>query len=293
MADGPESSGAKVGDLPPQADRTTKATAPDCATYESMVDAMKEYAFVGGFSVRGFEPLRIMSIKFYEAELLSKQSHLWLKLAPYGRWTPDMWELTLSSKEEYREKMLEIGELLAKHCMLSNHDILDRAYVDWDAAEAIKNLQEMVQRTRTDEDLCSDKHSMAKLLSSYSGWTREFCDPTNGYGMVPFLKWPLEGLLQGHISEELSAIRRGFLYNLRDLMGRLAMAVGGGSALLLPMIVMTFLTSQTARLLIVCSSVLGFSTLMACTAASKENIVAATAAYAAVMVVYIGSASPS
>ena len=74
---------------------------------------------------------------------------------------------------------------------------------------------------------------------------------------------------------------------------RLLFSVTGGAALLVPMIIMTFYTSQHARLIVVALAVILFSIFMAATNAPRDSIVAATAAYAAVMVVYIGSASPS
>jgi hypothetical protein len=59
------------------------------------------------------------------------------------------------------------------------------------------------------------------------------------------------------------------------------------------MILMEFLTTQTARLVIGSVAVSAFSIFMAiATAAPEEVLLSATAAYAAVMVVYVGTASP-
>ena len=80
---------------------------------------------------------------------------------------------------------------------------------------------------------------------------------------------------------------------LKDLLWRIAFALGSGATLLAPMLIMTFRKSQETRLIVICVAVVLFGTIMACTTTSRENIVAAVAAYAAVMVVYIGSASPS
>lgn len=80
------------------------------------------------------------------------------------------------------------------------------------------------------------------------------------------------------------------LGNLSMVVDRLIVALAGGAGMLAPMIIMAFATSRTARLLVVSLATLVFANFMALTSASKENVVAATAAYAAVMVVFIGSA---
>ena len=71
------------------------------------------------------------------------------------------------------------------------------------------------------------------------------------------------------------------------------LAIGAGASLLVPMIIMTFKTSRTARLIVVSVATILFGVLFAVISNSKENILGATAAYAAVMVVYIGSANSS
>lgn len=77
--------------------------------------------------------------------------------------------------------------------------------------------------------------------------------------------------------------------NLTKTMDRLLVGLAGGASLLVPMIVMTFATSRTARLIIVSVATLLFATAMALTSTSKDNVIAATTAYAAILVVYIGS----
>lgn len=78
-----------------------------------------------------------------------------------------------------------------------------------------------------------------------------------------------------------------------DAFGRVALAVTGGASLLVPMIIMTFAVSRTARLIVVSVAVVIFAVGMAAATTSRENILGATAAYAAVMVVYVGNALPS
>lgn len=77
-----------------------------------------------------------------------------------------------------------------------------------------------------------------------------------------------------------------------DVISRFLVAFVGGGALLAPMLIMTYHTSQSARLITVCVAVLVFGFLFAIgTRATNQEVLAASAAYAAVMVVYIGSAS--
>jgi hypothetical protein len=74
---------------------------------------------------------------------------------------------------------------------------------------------------------------------------------------------------------------------------QILLAIGAGGSLLVPKIIMTFETSRRARLIVVSVATILFGVLFTVISNSKENILGATAAYAAVMVVYIGSASPS
>jgi len=59
------------------------------------------------------------------------------------------------------------------------------------------------------------------------------------------------------------------------------------------MMIMTFKVSRTARLTTVCVATLVFAYCMVFISSNRQEIVAATAAYAAVMVVYVGTALPS
>ncbi|KAF2170721.1 hypothetical protein M409DRAFT_18695 [Zasmidium cellare ATCC 36951] len=77
--------------------------------------------------------------------------------------------------------------------------------------------------------------------------------------------------------------------NLTKTLDRLLVGLAGGASLLVPMIVMTFATTRAARLIIVSVATMLFATAMALTTTSKENVITATTAYAAILVVYIGS----
>lgn len=84
------------------------------------------------------------------------------------------------------------------------------------------------------------------------------------------------------------------IISISDMVSWTCTAFFGGAFLLTPMIIMTFRTSRTARLVTVCVATLLFAMFMGCgTSARKQDILGATAAYAAVMVVYVGTALPS
>lgn len=79
-----------------------------------------------------------------------------------------------------------------------------------------------------------------------------------------------------------------------ERISRPIIALIGGLFLLVPMIIMSFVDQANNRLIIVSIFVAFFST--ACAMASKasnQELVSATAAYAAVLVVYIGTTSPT
>jgi hypothetical protein len=78
-----------------------------------------------------------------------------------------------------------------------------------------------------------------------------------------------------------------------DVISRIVFAFVGGAALLVPMIIMNFKTSRTGRLITVSVATLLFGIVLSLsTRANYQEVIGATAAYAAVMVVYVGSATP-
>ena len=79
--------------------------------------------------------------------------------------------------------------------------------------------------------------------------------------------------------------------NLTLTLERVLAGIAGGAALLLPMIIMNWVTQQHWRLLIVSLATIAFAAAMGVASSSTENVITATAAYAAIMVVYIGSSS--
>lgn len=77
-----------------------------------------------------------------------------------------------------------------------------------------------------------------------------------------------------------------------DGVARVLVALVGGASLVVPLIMMTYLTSQTARLIIVSAFVFVFSILVGvATKGTNQEVLGATAAYAAVLVVFVGTSS--
>ena len=77
-----------------------------------------------------------------------------------------------------------------------------------------------------------------------------------------------------------------------DKLVRQLVALVGGLSLVVPVIMMTFLTSIAARLSIVCCASLGFSIFIGiATKASNQEVLGASAAYTAVLVVFVGTST--
>ena len=90
-------------------------------------------------------------------------------------------------------------------------------------------------------------------------------------------------------------IRGGYEAYIRgaiDIFARQMIAFAGGLVLIIPIIMMTFLTKHHARLIIVCCFVAVFAVLIGIfTRATNQEVLAATAVYTAVLAVFI-TASP-
>ena len=142
--------------------------------------------------------------------------------------------------------------------------------------------------------LKSRKHSDDKLEDAdlQLGPERYIERPYKGYGFSnDYLRqWlaAVPGPLGQHFEKEESSS-----INFTRKFQQVVLALAAGVSLLGPMILMTFKTSRNARLIIVSVATVLFGGCFALASNSKENILAGTAAYAAVMVVYIGSVSPS
>ena len=80
-------------------------------------------------------------------------------------------------------------------------------------------------------------------------------------------------------------------YGAIDMFARAVMAIAGGLILLVPVILMTFLTAHHARLIIACCFVVMFAALIGIfTKATNQEVLAATAVYTAVLVVFVAAA---
>ena len=138
----------------------------------------------------------------------------------------------------------------------------------------------------------SDQHDERDELDVRMGRQRYVEMPYNAYGFSndSIRQWlaAIPGPLGRHFeTEEASAS------NLTRKFQQVVLAVAAGASLLVPMIIMTFKTSRTPRLIVVSVATILFGMCFALVSNSKENILARTTAYAAIMVVYIGSATPA
>jgi hypothetical protein len=112
-------------------------------------------------------------------------------------------------------------------------------------------------------------------------------DPSDTYKNALARGYGKSGPLVSH-----AIVRRGQLPPIADSLARLVIAFVGGLFLLVPMIIMTFVEDSHERLIIVVASVIVFSLAVALTSvASNQELVAATAGYTAVLVVYVGTTS--
>ena len=81
---------------------------------------------------------------------------------------------------------------------------------------------------------------------------------------------------------------------IADILARFLIAMLGGAVLIVPIILMTFLESRNQHLVITSVFTIGFALgTSAIATASNQEVLAATAAYAAVLVVFVGTSSPA
>ena len=111
-----------------------------------------------------------------------------------------------------------------------------------------------------------------------------------------FLEAPLPPTINAHANTFADTFRqvKGALDDLwyLDTFVRFGIGLAGGASLVVPTIIMTFRTSVEARLITVSVCVVLFAAFLATgTRASSPEILAATAGYAAVLVVYFGASS--
>ncbi|KAF2255253.1 hypothetical protein BU26DRAFT_153088 [Trematosphaeria pertusa] len=91
------------------------------------------------------------------------------------------------------------------------------------------------------------------------------------------------------VSEEMEKTAK------RGLYGRLAMALGGGLALIVPMLIMVLHPTQTKSLVVTCVFVIAVAVGLAVfmDTAEPKDIIASVAGYAAVLVVFVGLNIPT
>ena len=96
-------------------------------------------------------------------------------------------------------------------------------------------------------------------------------------------------LILDHIRRSIR--KRGleaFIHGAIDIFARQVIAFAGGLILIIPMILMTFLTRHHTRLIVVCCFVVVFASLIGIfTRATNQEVLAATAVYTAVLAVFV------
>jgi len=102
----------------------------------------------------------------------------------------------------------------------------------------------------------------------------------------------------GQYNEYITALRRRpKKLKLTSTMTRFAtftISLMGGVSLIVPMVVLIYTTPISIKIVIISISVLAFAAMLAVfTRAKNQELLVATAAYAAVLVVFVGSSSPS
>lgn len=80
---------------------------------------------------------------------------------------------------------------------------------------------------------------------------------------------------------------------IADTMARFVVAMLGGASLIVPVVLMTFLTTRNQHLIITSVFTVAFALGVSfVSTASNQEVLAGTAAYAAVLVVFVGTSSP-
>jgi hypothetical protein len=94
-----------------------------------------------------------------------------------------------------------------------------------------------------------------------------------------------------YLGQEAMAQSGTYYKKQRQFLSQLSMALFGGAALIAPMLIMTFHQSKLTSLLTTSLFVMGVAVVLAwwLEDAKNQDIVAATAAYAAVLVVFVGT----
>lgn len=270
------------------------------------------------YSFKSFEALHVLSILYYERELCRISAGLVRDGKP-----------GLSQSEE-KEELERLRELLSGHgTQLLNTDNMLLLTVSLSSARALSDLEFILKREALLPKQYWGRKDIDETVPNQNEQRRidDYCVEHHVYNLKPglsldivrrMLHWLLPNGVKydfaiatqmSRRSKEETELEQGILANHRELveqrhwrryadsklvdsLSRLIVAILGGAALLIPMLIMTFRTKQSDKLITVCVSVTVFGVLFAMgTKASNQEVLAAAAAYAAVMVVYIGYAT--
>jgi hypothetical protein len=262
------------------------------------------------YQCKGFETLHFLSIAYYERDLCRIHSELF--------------ENSGFRQDEEKSKLKRMRQLLRNHGMRVLLGEIG-SVVDRKVAEACRSLETVLQREKNlPKGLVTrnDNHDRLTTLGP-DKWALEHYDhylqqppkldtlrkTVQNITPYPFLTSaarekdseanPGANMVNSNDPPPVvQAEGNNDIFNpvspAQERFARFIACFLGGASLLVPMILMTFKTQNNTRLIIVSCFVLFFGFMVSVfTEASNQEALGAVAAYAAVMVVYVGSASPS
>lgn len=153
--------------------------------------------------------------------------------------------------------------------------------IDFITARAISDFEDMLTRDYTDMDRATDVIELLKAILPDNL-------PIGGSAGRKFRNWES---LKAMLAKKEDDTRKKF----REALHRFFMAMVGGLLLVIPVVIMSFKTSRTRSLVTLSVSVIVFAVVITVGAstAKPQDIVAATAAYTAVLAVFLGASGSS
>ncbi|KAK5219994.1 hypothetical protein LTR72_007525 [Exophiala xenobiotica] len=225
--------------------------------------------------VLNFKALQLLRIKSLQQELFDLQMRFQL-----GGYSPD----------EYSQSLVTLDSTLQNYAQaLMNYDILAQNSLDY-----IPNNQKLFGAPDglTPCQAPSEKHRFSLKDPSnqstefrLSNWRKYTLPAQAGLGGGDYI------LHKSLKFRELDRDGRETRARKSALAERFAMALFGGAALIAPMLIMTLHSSQSTSLITVSLATFLFALAIAIFAndAAGKDVLAATAAYAAVLVVFVGT----
>lgn len=250
----------------------------------------------GNIVVLNFKALQLLRIKTLQQELFDLQMRL-----QFGGFTADEYNQKLTVLDT---TLTSYGQLLylSSKCTvivssqsiaqaLQNYETLAQNSLDYipDSQELFGTPRGLAPYQPPDNDGHFGTRRSNKRYTEFrlSGWTKYTLSGQNALGGGDYV------LNRSLKFRELDRDGREARARKSALVERFAMALFGGVALIAPMLVMTLHPTQTTSLVTVSVATLLFALILAVFAkeTAGKDVLAATAAYAAVLVVFIGTST--